>query len=293
MEMSQEVARTTLQDQAQQLMDGPLKHVRAAALAAALVPLASVFAAPASAQAICQSGGICGTVFTDTNNNGALDAGETGLANLEVDALCTLCNPLTDTITVFTDSSGNYAFVPDKLDNTVTYTVSVGIPTGTQPSQTGPDNVGTSNGAGSSSVSQVSAGSLGISFGFHPSTALNPGTGTPGYWKNHPNAWPVTTMTVGGVTYTKAKAIELLGNVGKDKTTTMFASLVPAKLNVLIGNDGSCVSVAIDAGDAWMASYGPVGTGVAGGSAAWQIGDPIHNTLDAYNNGLLCAPHRN
>jgi hypothetical protein len=41
-----------------------------------------------------------------------------------------------------------------------------------------------------------------------------------------------------------------------------------------------------------MATYGPVGSGVSGGSAAWALGEPLHQTLDAYNNGLLCAPHR-
>jgi Spy/CpxP family protein refolding chaperone len=45
---------------------GPLKHVRAAALAAALVPLASVMATPASAQVSpCASGGFCGLVWED------------------------------------------------------------------------------------------------------------------------------------------------------------------------------------------------------------------------------------
>ena len=52
--MSQEV--TELRDQTQKLMDGPLKHIRAAALAAALIPLASVFAAPASAFASTSAG---------------------------------------------------------------------------------------------------------------------------------------------------------------------------------------------------------------------------------------------
>jgi hypothetical protein len=137
----------------------------------------------------------------------------------------------------------------------------------------------------------VSPSGFAYSFGFVPSAAANPGTGTPGYWKNHPNAWP-DTIVVGGLTYTKAQAIAWLGNVNKDRTTAMFASLVPAILNVMIGNDGSCIGVAIAAGNNWMATYGPVGSGVAGGSAAWQIGDPIHNTLDAYNNGQLCAPHR-
>ena len=86
-----------------------------------------------------------------------------------------------------------------------------------------------------------------------------------GYWKNHPDAWPVDArITVGGVTYTKAQAIAWLGKVGKDKTTTMFSSLVPAMLNVLIGNDGSCVNSTIAAANAWMATYGPVGSNVAG-----------------------------
>jgi hypothetical protein len=83
-----------------------------------------------------------------------------------------------------------------------------------------------------------------------------------------------------------------MGKVGKDKTTTMFASLVSAKLNVMIGNDGSCVDATIAAADQWMATYGPVGKNVAASSSAWRIGEPLHITMDNYNNGLLCAPHR-
>ena len=56
------------------------KHIKAAALAAALLPLASVAATPASAQStFCASGGVCGFVFNDANNNGIQDAGETGI----------------------------------------------------------------------------------------------------------------------------------------------------------------------------------------------------------------------
>ena len=99
-----------------------------------------------------------------------------------------------------------------------------------------------------------------------------PGTGTPGYWKNHPEAWPVHGITVGGITYTKAQAIAWLGKVGKDKTTTMFSSLVPAMLNVCIGNDGSCVTSTIAAANTWMATYGPVGSNVAASSYAWTHG---------------------
>src|SRR6202040_4311981 len=104
----------------------------------------------------------------------------------------------------------------------------------------------------------------------------NPGTGTPGYWKNHPDAWPVSGITAGGIFYTKAQAIAWLSKPGKDKTTTMFSSLVPAMLNVLIGNDGSCVNSTIATAQIWMqappAGYGPVGSNVAGSSYAWSVG---------------------
>ena len=55
---------------------------------------------------------------------------------------------------------------------------------------------------------------------------------SPGYWKNHPEAWPVNTITIGGVTYTKEEAICYMKMPVKgDKTITMFKALVSAKLN--------------------------------------------------------------
>ncbi len=289
--MSHEVRQADLREKSQKLFDGPLKHIRGAALAAALLPLASVAVAPASAQTFCASGSICGTVFNDANSNGVFDGGDTPIEGAQV-TVCQLCNG-TDNTTMDTGPTGQFEFdVPAG-----TYTVSTLIPTGTQPSPvtsspSNPSNRGISGGGGFSTVTGVSPSNTSVDFGFEPSAASNPGTGTPGYWKNHPDAWPVPSITVGGVTYTKAQAISWLTKVGKDRTTAMFASLVPAMLNVLIGNDPSCIQGTIDAGNQWMKTYGPVGSGVAGGSAAWAAGDPIHNTLDAYNNGLLCAPHR-
>ncbi|MCK4731440.1 MAG: hypothetical protein KAT65_03185 [Methanophagales archaeon] len=121
-----------------------------------------------------------------------------------------------------------------------------------------------------------------------------PGTGTPGYWKNHPGAWPVDNITIGGVNYTKDDAIANMSTPDKkDKTYTMFRALVAAKLNVLIGNDDSCIKDTIAAADEWMTEY-PVGSGVkAGGkNSPWREGEPLYLELDKYNNGLLCAPSR-
>ena len=86
----------------------------------------------------------------------------------------------------------------------------------------------------------------------------------------------------------------MLDNNSKDVTYILFRSLVAAKLNVLIGNDSSCIVGTIAAADAWMADYGPIGSDVkAGGKdSPWRVGEPLYETLDDYNNGDLCAPHR-
>jgi len=286
----------TLHAKTQQLMQGPLKHIKAAALAAALLPLASVAAAPASAQTACASSGfVCGFVFDDTNNNGIQDAGELGIEGVQITIV-----QGTDTYDIETGPGGLFSFeVPRAPDLTTITTIEVKIPTGTQPSPTDSPNTtetfdsdGTNNGGGFSTVTVDSRDGLATDFGFATARLQGPGTGTPGYWKNHPEAWPQTTITVGGITYTREKAIEWLGKVGKDKTTTLFSSLVSAMLNKLVGNDTSCVDATITAANTWMKAH-PVGSGVLASSAAWETGEPLHIILDNYNNGRLCAPHRN
>jgi hypothetical protein len=289
--MSQEV-QTELQAKTQGLLQGPLKHIRGAALAAALLPLASIAAAPASAQTTCQSAGtVCGFVWIDTNGDGIQQPTEPPYEGAKVYLQ-------TDSGQLIAETGPDgfyYFFVPD-----ATYPIGVQIPVGTQPTtaNAGSDDTMDSDGVADSfgysvaTVTVVGGDNPNTDFGFVAKVVKNPGTGTPGYWKNHPDAWPVSSITVGGVTYQKAEAIAWLGKVGKDKTTTMFSSLVPAMLNVLIGNDGSCVNSTIAAANAWMVTYGPVGSNVAGGSAAWALGEPLHQQMDAYNNGLLCAPHR-
>ena len=121
-------------------------------------------------------------------------------------------------------------------------------PSGFQPS---PDNVGDDatdsdgivNGLGQScanvTLAAHSTTDNTIDFGFWEKPVQGPGTGTPGYWKNHPEAWPVGEITIGGVVYTKAEAIAVMESGDKDKSFTMFRHLVSAKLNVLAGNDSN------------------------------------------------------
>jgi cysteine-rich repeat protein len=134
------------------------------------------------------------------------------------------------------------------------------------------------------------------------------GTGTPGYWKNHPEAWPVESIMVDGVLYPKDEAIFLMGKDGSgqkgNKCLTMYRSLVAAKLNILNGCSGSCVTETIAAADEWMDDWCVDNIPmcltkrqnnclrVDGDSSAWDIGEPLYWFLDRYNNGLECDPSR-
>ncbi len=125
-----------------------------------------------------------------------------------------------------------------------------------------------------------------------PAVPPSAGAGTPGYWRNHPEAWPVTSLTLGGTTYSQAQLLAILEQPkSRDMTYVIASQLIAAKLNVLIGADSSCISATISAADSWLATN-KIGTNVSAGSAAWKHGEPLKNTLDAYNNGQLCAPAR-
>ena len=291
----------------QQLLQGPLKHVRTAALALTLVPLAAVaVTTQVQEDSACpQSAGICGTVFYDTNADGVQDGGEPGIANVSV--TITYTPPEGGDPIVLVVPTDDYGFYQSGLTPSgTTYTVSVQTPPDTTPSPANNpsttdllDSDGESDGAGNSVAhftlpERDTNGDASTDFGFTTTSGYtNPGTGTPGFWQNHPEAWPVSTVLVGGVTYTKAQAIAILDTpVTKDKSFTMFASLVSALLNVRIGNDSSCVAQTIDKAQDWMTTYGPAGRGVAASSYAWKVGEPLHRQMDNYNNGMLCAPHR-
>ena len=289
--MSQESSQSQVEVQTQQLLRGPLQHIRTAALAAALLPLASVAAAPAAAQsAACASAGMSGSVWSDTNRNGLQDPGESGIGGAVVSIN-------RGWQIVATDIDGNYSYSPGDGP----HEIAVQIPPGSEPSppdvggDDAVDSDGVPDGLGNSVATVMYAGAVDCNtdFGFFVSPVTQPGTGTPGYWKNHPEAWPVMQITVGGVTYSLSQAIALIERPGKDRTLTMFSSLVPAMLNVLAGNDGSCVESTIAAADEWMRTYGPAERGVHPASYAWKVGEPLHRLLDNYNNGMLCAPHRN
>jgi SdrD B-like protein len=142
MESNMSGNRTELRDQTQLLLDGPLKHIRGAALAAALLPLASVAATPASAQVLCPSGGVCGIAFNDANHNGIQDAGDGVFENVHVTVMNNTGGVIAD---LLTDGTGHYSF---SVDGGTEVTISAVVPMGyeTSPSNVGDDDTVDSDG---------------------------------------------------------------------------------------------------------------------------------------------------
>lgn len=230
-------------------------------------------------------------VFLDANGDGIQNAGDSGLPNI----VLTLSGT---SLTATTGSGGRYAF-RNLCPGTYTVCTDPLVGFTTSPANQGTDDAIDSDGVANGTAICANPVTLAggqtdstVDFGFQSNPVKGPGTGTPGFWKTHPEAWPVDTITIGGVAYTQAQALYWLGQPDGDKTITMFRALVSAKLNVLVGNEASCISSTISAADAWMAANGPVGALVKAKSAAWKAGEPLYRQLDAYNNGDLCAPHR-
>jgi len=222
-------------------------------------------------------------VWKDLDRDGVYDSGEPGIS----DATLQLLNSGGTVIaTDVTDSNGIYGFSNLAAGTYTVKVVSSTLPTNLTPSYD-LDGVSSTHQA----TFTLSANRTDVDFGYK-SPFSNPGTGTIGYWKNHPEDWPVESITLGNQTYTKTQAIALLGKASAgDKSIDLAKQLIAAKLNVIIDNDSTCISSTITAADNWLKQY-PVGSGVSGSSAAWQTGSPLHTTLDDYNNGELCAPHR-
>ena len=115
-------------------------------------------------------------------------------------------------------------------------------------------------------------------------------TFTQGYWKNHPSAWPVTTLTLGTVTYTQAQLLSILGQpVVGNGLISLAHQLIATKLNIANGADPTVIAGTVASADAMIGSLvvPPVGSGYL--SPASTSTDT--QALDDYNNGITGPGH--
>jgi hypothetical protein len=110
---------------------------------------------------------------------------------------------------------------------------------------------------------------------------------TQGFWKNHPDDWPVQSLTLGTVPYTEAQLITILETpVGGDASLDLAHQLIAAMLNVANGSDSGPISATITDANGDIGS-GTIPEGIAPSSplGADMVNDAA--VLDAFNEGKL------
>jgi hypothetical protein len=101
---------------------------------------------------------------------------------------------------------------------------------------------------------------------------------TIGYWKNHPEAWPVTSMVICGNSLTQSELISILAAPPRgDVTIIMAKQLIAARLNIAVGNSCPLTTNA----EAWLCSHG----GIGASRKQWDGGEDLKDALDEFNNG--------
>jgi hypothetical protein len=117
-----------------------------------------------------------------------------------------------------------------------------------------------------------------------------------GFWKNHPDAWPVTSLTLGSQTYTQAELLTLLDTPPRGDASLILAhQLIAAKLNIANGSDPTPISATITDADSLLSQFGsnrlPYNVRTSSAIGQQMVNDA--NVLDRYTNGDLtpdCQP---
>jgi hypothetical protein len=126
-----------------------------------------------------------------------------------------------------------------------------------------------------------------------PELPLPECTRTQGYWKTHPEAWPVSTLHLGGVAYDAAALLALLEDeVSTDASLILAHQLIAALLNG--GAFDPAISAAIWDAQAWLVAHAdadglPFGT--MPGSEGHVDASDLADELAAYNEGATGPGH--
>jgi len=111
-----------------------------------------------------------------------------------------------------------------------------------------------------------------------------------GYWKNHPERWPVTQLQLGNVTYNQQQLLSILKDSARTNGLVFLAHQeIAAKLNIANGADGSCIAQTLAAADALIGDLviPPVGDGFL---SLHDVAGYV-SALSRYNGGFLCSPN--
>ena len=103
---------------------------------------------------------------------------------------------------------------------------------------------------------------------------------SPGFWKTHPELWPVQSLVIGGAEQDAAVTMALLSYNGPDASNHLARQLVATELNLLVGSAPSILPV-VGQAHALLAAH-PPGSKPAG--ALKEQVNAVKDQLDQYNN---------
>ena len=110
-------------------------------------------------------------------------------------------------------------------------------------------------------------------------------THSQGYWKQHPEDWPVDGLIIGEVNYLKEEALMVLDTPPRGDATYILAhQLMAANLNMLNGADPSFVEQTILDADEWLVAN-PLGSKPK--NPERNIGIALAEVLEMYNTGEI------
>ncbi len=121
-----------------------------------------------------------------------------------------------------------------------------------------------------------------------PCTKSGTCTLTQGYWKNHPDAWPVTSLTLGNTLYGEASLLLILDTpVGGNGLISLAHQVIAAKLSIDAGSDPTPIVGDIPAADALIGNLlvPPIGSGFLNPS----VTGALTNALDTWLNANDCG----
>lgn len=111
---------------------------------------------------------------------------------------------------------------------------------------------------------------------------------TQGYWKNHPEDWPVDELTLGNVTYSDEELLEILRTPVRGNGLIALAhQLIAAKLNIEAGASDNEIEDAIDDADDLIGNLDIL----AGASLPTSETSSLVDELASYNEGEIGPGH--
>jgi hypothetical protein len=118
---------------------------------------------------------------------------------------------------------------------------------------------------------------------------------TQGYWKTHDgspkdDAWPVSSLALGGVSYAQAELSAILDTAVQGNGLTALAhQLIAAKLNIANGADPAAISSSVASADALIG--GLVVPSVGSGYLSTATTSALVGALASYNEGATGPGH--